>query len=153
MNTSNSVVINTFEINGYDDSDGIALVYDRICKTLSRVTFWTTRGVITNDRLEGYSTEVTPADKFGAMRALIKEQLESHSHTPRAGDTVEIFKGRKYPKGTVFVVTGFSEYRDCYGRVQTTYAHSEDGAIKTSVSNLRVLKLGNDSVFLEMTRG
>lgn len=43
------------------------------------------------------------------------------------GFTVEVVKGRKYPIGTKGVVKGFSDYRDRYGRVRTTYVVTEDG--------------------------
>ena len=45
----------------------------------------------------------------------------------RVGMTVEVFKGRKYPIGTTGVVERFSEYRDRYGRLCTTYVVTTDG--------------------------
>lgn len=54
------------------------------------------------------------------------------------GDTVEVVKGRKIPHGTVATVARIYDWRDCYGRVQTTYAVFEDGR-KTSVYNCRIV--------------
>ena len=55
-----------------------------------------------------------------------------------AGDIVEVFKGRKIPVGTVAKVVRVYDWRDSYGRVQTTYAVFEDGR-KTSVWNCRIV--------------
>lgn len=52
------------------------------------------------------------------------------------GDTVEVFKGRKIPVGTIAVVESISEWKDAYGRVQTIYAHFTDGR-RTSIDNCR----------------
>lgn len=54
------------------------------------------------------------------------------------GDVVEVFKGRKIPVGTIAKIERIFDYKDCYGRVVTTYAVFEDGR-KTSVGNLRVI--------------
>lgn len=37
------------------------------------------------------------------------------------GDTVEVFKGRKIPRGTIAVVVRKYDWCDCYGRVQARY--------------------------------
>lgn len=55
-----------------------------------------------------------------------------------AGDTVEVFKGRKIPVGTVAKVVKVYDWRDSYGRTQTRYAVFEDGR-KTSVENCRFI--------------
>ena len=55
-----------------------------------------------------------------------------------AGDIVEVYKGRKIPRGTVAKVVRVYDWRDCYGRVQNTYAVFEDGR-KTSVYNCRIV--------------
>lgn len=58
------------------------------------------------------------------------------------GDLVEVFKGRKVPKGTTGTITGFRYWKDCYGRIQTTYAliHTSTGEdVKTSITNCRLL--------------
>ena len=55
------------------------------------------------------------------------------------GDTVEVFKGRKIPVGTVAKVVSFQKWKDQYGRLQTVYAVFEDGR-RTSVSNCRLIR-------------
>lgn len=52
------------------------------------------------------------------------------------GDLIEVFKGRKVPIGTVARVVKFSEWKDRYGRTQTTYAHLDNG-MKTNIANCR----------------
>lgn len=54
------------------------------------------------------------------------------------GDTVEVYKGRKVPKGTVAKVTDIKEWRDCYGRTQTIYAYLDNG-MRTSISNCAII--------------
>ena len=54
------------------------------------------------------------------------------------GDTVKVVKGRKLPIGTVWVVDRIYDWKDCYGRVQTTYVVFKDGK-KTSIGNVVLL--------------
>lgn len=54
------------------------------------------------------------------------------------GDTVEVCKGRKIPRGTIAVVVREYDWCDCYGRVQTHYVVFEDGR-KTNVANCRLV--------------
>ena len=62
---------------------------------------------------------------------------------PYIGSKVEVYKGRKVPKGTVSIITGFQDYKDCYGRVQTCYAiiETKNGElVKTNELNCRLIK-------------
>lgn len=54
------------------------------------------------------------------------------------GDTVEVFKGRKVKIGTVAIVVDIKPWRDCYGRIQTTYAYLSTGE-KTNIDNCKLL--------------
>ena len=53
------------------------------------------------------------------------------------GDKVEVVKGRKLPVGTVGTITRIYDWKDRYGRVQTTYAVFEDGR-KTNIYNCKL---------------
>lgn len=70
---------------------------------------------------------------FGGSKEIKQQYMEwKYQESLKAGRilvgmTVEVFKGRKYPIGTTGVVEGFSEYRDRYGRVCTTYVVTTDG--------------------------
>ena len=57
-----------------------------------------------------------------------------HMGVISAGDTVKVVKGRKVPVGTVAVVEKLYDWKDQYGRTQTTYAVLDNG-MKTSVGN------------------
>lgn len=57
----------------------------------------------------------------------------------QVGDLVEVYKGRKVPKGYRGVVVKIWEWHDCYGRGQTTYVNFSDGQ-KTSISNCRLVE-------------
>ena len=54
------------------------------------------------------------------------------------GDTVEVYRGRKIPVGTVAKVARLQNWRDVYGRLQTVYAVFTDGR-RTSVDNCRIV--------------
>ena len=54
------------------------------------------------------------------------------------GDTVEVFKGRKVPVGTIGTVVKKFDYKDNYGRVQATYVVFADGQ-KTNIANCRLV--------------
>ena len=54
------------------------------------------------------------------------------------GDTVEIFKGRKFPKGTIKKVRKIYPFKDKYRRWIADYAYFEDGT-KCNVANCRLI--------------
>ena len=54
------------------------------------------------------------------------------------GDTVEVFKGRKVPKGTIATVKDIKPYCDRYGRCLAHYAYFADGK-RTNIENCRLL--------------
>lgn len=58
----------------------------------------------------------------------------------KVGDTIEVVRGRKYPIGTRFIVTGFSEYEPsgCYGHNRTYYCNFEGGRIDKC--NVKIVK-------------
>ena len=60
----------------------------------------------------------------------------------KVGDTVEVFKGRKIPVGTVAEVVRMYDWKDDYGRVRTTYAVFADGR-KTNEDNCRIVRCGS----------
>ena len=57
----------------------------------------------------------------------------------QVGDLVEVYKGRKIPKGYRGVVVKIWDWRDQYGRSQTTYVNFQDGQ-KTSIYNCRLVE-------------
>ena len=54
------------------------------------------------------------------------------------GDYIEVYKGRKVPKGTRAIIVSTSYWKDCYGRIQTIYAHLDNG-MKTNIDNCRLV--------------
>ncbi len=57
---------------------------------------------------------------------------------PYVGATIEITKGRKYPKGTKGVVISLYPFHDSYGRFVCTYLITDNG-MKVSAQNVKVL--------------
>ena len=54
------------------------------------------------------------------------------------GDTIKVVKGRKVPIGTIDTVVDKRDWKDIYGRVQTTYVYLSNG-MKTSISNCELV--------------
>lgn len=67
-----------------------------------------------------------------------QKAYQHHLGIIHIGDTVEVFKGRKVAKGTVSKVVNIYDYKDQYGRTQTTYVVLEDGQ-KTNINNCRLV--------------
>lgn len=145
------VLVAQYERNLYEDSDGIAVVYDRNTKSFENIITWTTRGGCPSDQLANIDRTLTPADQFGIRRAFVK-----HAHTVghiHEGDTVVITKGRKYPHGIKFKVSHFDYFIDMYGEVRTSYLVGTDtqgNHIKTNITNCILVKPTrfNRSLFL-----
>ncbi len=79
-----------------------------------------------------------------ALRALPRSDAAAraywrHVGKIQVGDLVEVYKGRKVPKGYRGVVVKIWDWRDCYGRSQTTYVNFADGQ-KTNISNCRLVE-------------
>lgn len=66
------------------------------------------------------------------------EAWRKHLGIVGVGDVVMVVKGRKIPHGTIAKVARITEWKDCYGRVQTIYAVFEDGR-RTSVYNCAIV--------------
>lgn len=59
----------------------------------------------------------------------------------QVGDTVEVFKGRKVPIGTVAEVKEIKPYYDHYHRHIADYAYFTDGQ-RTNIDNCKLIKEG-----------
>lgn len=55
----------------------------------------------------------------------------------QVGDVIEVYKGRKVPKGTVAKITDIKPYYDRYGRNQCDYAYLDNG-MKTNIENCKL---------------
>ena len=54
------------------------------------------------------------------------------------GDTVEVYKGRKVPVGTIGTVVDIKPFYDRYGRWQADYVYFADG-VRTNINNCRLV--------------
>lgn len=61
-----------------------------------------------------------------------------HKGIISVGDTVEVYKGRKVPRGTIAIVIDEYSYYDCYGRWRAHYVVLDNGA-KTNIDNCRLI--------------
>lgn len=145
---SNLVILNKYESNRYDDSDGITVVLDKQARQVKRVLSWTTRAHIEKDPAQGLP-KATEEDYKIAKRLLLREYLRN-SDELYIGDTVKIVKGRKYPKGLVGKVKGFSSARYGYNvEVLYTYVETKFGQIKINSENLKRIKLSRNKDRIE----
>lgn len=134
-------LLNTYQINGYDDSDFMRVMWCEESQAVVEHMYGTTRGAYMSDPTEGTTpaTDVTQR----AARIYIEEQARiDHKKNPSisVGDWVRIVKGRKYDHGIEFSVQGFPKYHDRYGRVQTVYV--EGGDYKTDIHNVELIEKG-----------
>jgi len=97
-------VLSTGEVNGYDDSDFFATVWDEASGSIKRVEYATTRGWT---YLNGAAVDATPevrekAAKFYAALALAANlsKAAATARKPEIGKRVKVVKGRNVPKGT-----------------------------------------------------
>tara|TARA_B100002049_G_C16084874_1_gene378894 strand:+ start:8048 stop:8563 length:516 start_codon:yes stop_codon:yes gene_type:complete len=140
------------EDNGYHDSYFYSVYFDFEKEQFIKHQTHTTAGA-------GYNPvpsecmpleSLTDADKqeYLCLANAVARNLIDDSTTVFKGDIVQVVKGRKYPKGLEFTVTGRSEYKDKFGRIQTQYLLGEDG-IKVSVANCKVLRRAHNEDHIE----
>jgi hypothetical protein len=149
-------VLATGEINGYDDSDFTATVWDEDSGTVKTIVYASTRGWT---YLNGASVDATPEVRLKAAAYYAKVNLASRlnaaaaaASTPAVGKLVKVVKGRKVAKGTEGTViwVGEGKYYGPVPRYRST-AWSTKGALRiglkdaegtvhwTAASNVEVL--------------
>lgn len=98
-------VLNTYERNGYEDSDFYAVCWDREKQEIVEVEYDTTRcgggGYAKIDATEDTLREVYRYYKKMATDYFDSIYNEKLAKMVRKGDTVEVVRGKKVPKGTV----------------------------------------------------
>lgn len=75
---------------------------------------------------------------FMQINESIKSQWLHDKGIILVGDTVEVFKGRKIPIGTIAKVVDKKPYRDRYGREQAIYLYLDNGQ-KTNENNCKLI--------------
>lgn len=113
--TFEGAVLRTGEVNGYDDSDFYAEVWNETTGTVHRVTYATTRGWT---YANSASVDATPEVREKAAAFFAARNLESRiaaakveAATPTKGKAVKVVKGRKVAKGTTGTVVWYGEGR------------------------------------------
>lgn len=148
------VILNTYEVNGYDDSDFYAVILDREAGTVETKLYDSTRfASLGTNPLEGAETEATASDielakdildkKSKASNAKLKEDALKNNIIS-VGDTCKVVKGIKFDKGLILLVTHFSEFKDPYCRVQCVYAHAlvHGEEMRINEDNLKIVNQG-----------
>ncbi len=96
-------VLEKRELNGYDDSDFYAIVWDEPSQSIKRVEYATTRAwTYPNSAVVDATPEVlAKAEKFLAdcYFETFKKHNVRDAQTPASGKTVKVIKGRKVPIG------------------------------------------------------
>jgi len=138
--TFEGAVLATGEVNGYDDSDFYAEVWNETTGTVHRVTYATTRGwTYANSASVDATPEVREkAAKFFAARNLEGRiaKAKAEAATPAKGKTVTVVKGRKVPKGTTGTViwVGEGKYYGPTPRYKSS-AWSTRGALRVGLKD------------------
>lgn len=91
---------------------------------------------IDNDRL--LDDEEIQILRFLPIDEAVRREYMHYNGVILVGDTVEVFKGRKLPKGYKGIVKAIKPFRDCYGRWQADYIYFEDGQ-KTNYNNCKLV--------------
>lgn len=126
-------VINTFERNGYEDSDFYAECWDREKQEVVQIEYDSTRcgggGYAKIDATKETILEVYRYYKKNATYYFDNVYNEKNAKLVRKGDLVEVVRGRKIPKGTVgkvfWIGTRFNSYN--YQDEQRVGIEVEDG--------------------------
>lgn len=108
-------VLDTGEINGYDDSDFYAVVWDEAAQCVKRVEYATTRGWTYNNyaKVDATAEVLAKAEAWLAKYIVgvwtLRESWEAEM--PRYGRRVKVVKGRKVAIGATGEVVWFGEDR------------------------------------------
>ena len=134
-------VISTGEVNGYDDSDFYAVVWNEATQSPERIEYATTRAWCypnsatvdaTPEVLAKYATWQTEQKRLSALRA-----AELEARTVGKGKTCIVVKGRKIAKGTeVYCVSDATV--DQWGNKNILVKLASGDFVKTNVENLKV---------------
>jgi len=96
-------VLEIYEINGYDDSDFMAIVWDAEKQLVKSVQYATTRGWTYNNSASVDATpevrEVAAAYWYAAHRATVERVTRESFTKPYVGAEVIVKRGRKVPQG------------------------------------------------------
>lgn len=113
-------VLNWYEMNGYEDSDWYAEVWDEETQRIKSVEYMTTRcgcwGVAECDATDDILRKVYRQKKKSAA-SYYDQENEKKAKTVSRGDTVRIIKGRKVKVGTVAVCFWAGQRYNQYSRM------------------------------------
>ena len=68
-------------------------------------------------------------EEYKVAQRLLESREQGHSVRAVPGDTIEVYKGRKFPIGSRFVVKSEYTYYDRYDRAKGFYWLTEDGQL------------------------
>lgn len=113
-------VLDTYERNGYDDSDFLAIVWDEAEQCVKDVEYATTRGWTYLNSAAVDATDEVKAKAAAYWRARHRESLEIGTRRkfakPHVNCRVKVVRGRKVPKGFEGIVRNVSERYNPYDR-------------------------------------
>jgi len=156
-------VLKTYEENGYDDSDFIAMVWDETTQSIKHVEYATTRGWTYHNSAKIDATEeVKEKARAYAIKQnfeKLKKSYEKQSLTPDKNKIVKVVKGRKVPKGLEGVILWIKEetynyhnkvssigIKDINGVVHRSYTHNVE------VINPKQYMVSEKQILIEASR-
>lgn len=117
--------LQTYEHNGYDDSDFMAIVWDEAKQTIKTVCYATTRGWT---YLNGATVDATPEvlakaqkHRYEMLVGLNVDASERDSKVPKTDRRCRVTRGRKVPQGTEGIVFWIGPDRYASSRWATVY--------------------------------
>lgn len=150
-----NIIIVSREENGYDDSDfyyvGVNIKSGEYFKHYHSTTRGAGHNPLDNaafigslsDTLQATVREMFKSSCVAEANRLLSTDLDRWIDV---GDTVKVSnpRARKF-KGVEFVVTGFDDFIDGYGRRKTVYLLGDNG-IKTNITNCTKINSGDKSI-------
>lgn len=124
VHTYVGAVLDTYEVNGYDDSDFVAIVWDEDAEKVTTVEYASTRGWTYHNGARIDATDEAKAKALVWYRAYYQritvQDAEHEATLPQPGRTVRSLTTRGKNKGVVGVVQwyGPDKYRRAYESYQ-----------------------------------
>ena len=112
-------MLSEYEVNGYDDSDFVAIVWVEETQQTKHITFGSTRAWTYPNRCNVDATPEVIAKATEYFRKGYEEKLrrisKEQSSSPTYGKRVRVVRGRAVPKGTEGEVFWTREQATCMG--------------------------------------
>jgi len=136
-------VLETYERNGYDDSDFYAIVWDEAEQCTKSIEYASTRGwTYLNSAVVDATDEVKEkahAHRRAMLRSSLADGIRARFQRPYVGAQVTVARGRKVPRGVTGEVLTVQKQYDGYTREDWLLIFGPSGAWKVKAAHCDVM--------------